>query len=164
MQLFSLYWSPFKRASAKLLACCQIKVHLCYIFSQLIPLHALCKVWLPDSVLQQCEILTVHFSPDLRHQEYWCTHLPGPREHGTWKASIDWYKRDSPASVSQFALLDTNQLKWLSVPCLFLMNPRMFSLSFLPRSRLKTLIQTHSLLEILKLVEWFSGHCRAIKS
>jgi len=74
-------------------ACCQIKVHLCYVYSQLIPLHALGKVWLPDSILQQCEILAVHFSPNLRHQECWCTHLPGPREHSTWKAVIDWFKR-----------------------------------------------------------------------
>lgn len=114
---------------------------LCYAYSQLIPFHALPMVWLPDSILQQCEKLAVLFSPEpssprmLVHTFTW-----PPRTQYT-KASIDWFKRHSPAYVSPFALLHTNQLNCLSAPCLFLMNPRVFSLSFLPHSCLKTLIQ-----------------------
>ena len=53
------------------------------------------------------------------------------------KASIDWFKRESPARVSPFPLSGTNQSNCLSVPCPFLMNPRMFPLSFSARSRLQ---------------------------
>ena len=114
---------------------------LCYAYRQLIPFHALPMVWLPDSILHQCEKLAVLFSPEppsprmLVHTFTW-----PPRTQYT-KASIDWFKRHSPAYVSPFALLDTNQLNCLSAPCSFLMNLRMFSLSFLPHSCLKTLIQ-----------------------
>lgn len=42
--------------------CChQIKVHLCFVYSQLIALHGLGQVWLPDSILQQHEKLALRF-------------------------------------------------------------------------------------------------------
>ena len=40
---------------------CQIKTHLCLVYSQLVPLHAFGQVWLPDSVLQQCENRALRF-------------------------------------------------------------------------------------------------------
>lgn len=61
------------------------------------------------------EILAVHFSPNLRHQECWCTHfIPGPREHSTWKALIDWFKRVWACSPS---CTQTNRNGYLCPAC-----------------------------------------------
>ena len=109
---------------------CQIKAQRSFVYSQLIPLHTLWQVWLPSGVLHQREKLALSFFCPASITKNVASHVNlCPRAQYT-EASIDWFKRDSPACVRPFALLGTNQLNCLSAPCSFLMKPRMFTLPF----------------------------------
>ena len=81
--------------------------------SQLEVLHAVGQVWLPDSVLQQCEKLALRFFRSASIAKNAASHINlGPKRMQYKKASIDWLKRDRPAWVIPFALLGTNQSNW----------------------------------------------------
>ena len=110
---------------------CQIKSHLFLVYSQLVALHALARFdWLIASSNNVRNSLCASFArPPSPRRMLLRTLTCAPRMQYT-KASIDWFKLESPACGSPFALSGTNQLNCLSAPCPFLMNPRMFPLSF----------------------------------
>ena len=109
----------------------QIKSHLCLVYSQLVALHALGQVWLPENVLRSnvgnspCASIDQPPSPRMLLRTLTCA----PRMQYT-KASTYWFKRESPACVSPFTLSGTNQSNCLSATCPLMMNPSMFPLSF----------------------------------
>ena len=117
---------------------CQIKTHLCLVYSQLVSLHAFGQLaaWYWASSNNVRIWLWASFARPPSPRMLLRTLTCAPRMQYK-KASIDWFKRESPARVSPFPLSGTNQSNCLSVPCPFLMNPRMFPLSFSARSGLQ---------------------------
>ena len=68
---------------------CQIKSHLCLVYSQLVALQALGQVWLVDSVLQQCEKLALRFFRPASITKNAVAHINLCPEHAVHEG-LDW--------------------------------------------------------------------------